>query len=255
MTARPMRGVVWAEFLMQVRRPAVWLVLLGLGVLSVTSLARVPFDVRARGADASVPEWAFLVQFVLPVGFGVLLADRYPRDRRLRVGELLRSAPASDTVRLCGKFLGAAAATLVPVALVYLVGLAWLVATYGDFVATALLALPAFVLVNLPGLLFVGAFSIACPIVLPVPLYQFLFVGYWFWGNILSPGDVPTLTDTWLTPIGGVAQVAFFPATLHRAEAHWSTVDGAASIALLLLLAGAALVAGLLVARWQQRED
>jgi hypothetical protein len=147
------------------------------------------------------------------------------------------------------------AATLVPVALVYLVGLGWIVATGTDLATTAALAVPAFVLVNLPGLLFVGAFSIACPIVLPVPLYQFLFVGYWFWGNILSPRVVPTLTDTWLTPIGGVAQVAFFPATLHPVEAQWSTVDGAASIGLLLALTAAALVFGLMVARWQHRED
>ena len=38
-------------------------------------------------------------------------------------------------------------------------------------------------MVNLPGLLFVAAFSVSCPVILWVPLYQFLFVGYWFWGR------------------------------------------------------------------------
>src|SRR5260370_19208210 len=61
-----------------------------------------------------------------------------------------------------------------------------------------------FVLIVLPGLLFVAAFSIACPAILWVPLYEFLFVGYWFWGNALSPTrtGIQTLSQTILTPIG-----------------------------------------------------
>jgi len=44
-----------------------------------------------------------------------------------------------------------------------------------------------------------------------MPLYQFLFVGYWFWGNVLSPDSgVPTLSATILTPIGGYMCTGFF---------------------------------------------
>ncbi|HEY0753649.1 MAG TPA: hypothetical protein VGD98_06780 [Ktedonobacteraceae bacterium] len=34
--------------------------------------------------------------------------------------------------------------------------------------------------------------------------YQFLFVGYWFWGNLLPGIGLPTLSDTILTPIGAI---------------------------------------------------
>ncbi len=72
--------------------------------------------------------------------------------------------------------------------------------------------LPVLLLVVLPGLLFVGAFSIACTELLPVPLYSILFTGYWFWGNIVPPSRMPTLSCTPLTPIGKYASMAFFHA-------------------------------------------
>ena len=87
-------------------------------------------------------------------------------------------------------------------------------------VLTIPLFLLDFVLVVLPGLSFVAAFSIACPAIIWVPLYQFLFIGYWFWGNALSPRTgIPTLSPTILTPIGtyistgilGVSQVEWVP--------------------------------------------
>ncbi len=90
---------------------------------------------------------------------------------------------------------------------------------------------------------------------LRVPIYQFLFVGYWFWGNILSPRVLPTLTDTWLNPIGGVAQVAFFPAIGANLDRRCSAADGVASIVLLLAVSAGALLAGLLVSHWQRQRD
>lgn len=108
------------------------------------------------------------------------------------------------------------------------------------------LGLLAFAAVNLPGLLFVGAFSIACTAILWVPLYQFLFTGYWFWGNWLLQGPqsplyipVPTLSGTLLTPAGYYAAIGLFgvPDFVLRATA-W---EGLSSIGLLVAFGVAAL--------------
>jgi len=44
---------------------------------------------------------------ILTLGAGLLLADRYRRDRATRTIELLRAAPAAASARLLGKYLGA----------------------------------------------------------------------------------------------------------------------------------------------------
>ena len=44
---------------------------------------------------------------------------------------------------------------------------------------------------------FVVAFALACPVVMPPAVFQILFVGYWFWGNYMSPDIVPTLKKAW----------------------------------------------------------
>ena len=60
----------------------------------------------------------------------------------------------------------------------------------------------AFLGINLPACAFITAFSLVCPLVIPVRVYQVLFTGYWFWGNLLSPKVIPTLNGTYLTPNG-----------------------------------------------------
>jgi hypothetical protein len=41
-------------------------------------------------------------------------------------------------------------------------------------------------------------------------LFRVLFVGYWLWGNLLSPGYLPTLAGTPLTPMGDFARAGLF---------------------------------------------
>jgi hypothetical protein len=72
------------------------------------------------------------------------------------------------------------------------------------------LALASFAAIALPGVMCIGAFSIACTAILWVPLYQILFVGYWFWGNLLPDVGIPTLSTTILTPVGGYMCTGFF---------------------------------------------
>lgn len=238
-------GATVYEFRMQVRRRAVWITPLVLGLLTA-AVYGWNADVSASLAEPeslaeAIVRRAQEVQSLLPIGLGVLLADRLPRDRRTGVGELLETAPASAGGRLVGKFLGATVATVVPILAISAVGVGVVLGQRGEWGGIPL-ALAAFAAVNLPGLLFVGAFSIACPALIWVPLYQFLFVGYWFWGNALPPDQgIPTLNGTLLAPIGdqaaglfGVAGLAFLAPV-----APWR---GALSI--LLLLASAAVALG-----------
>jgi ABC-2 type transport system permease protein len=241
-------GVFAYEFRMQVRRRSVWLVL---GVLGAYML-RVLIDQTGREpGDQLVAEWAWLLQVLCPIALGILLADRFARDRRVGVDQILETSPVTGWLRLLGKYLGATAATIVPIVIVYAIGVVY-IAGSRDAAAVAALALPAFGLICLPGLLFVAAYSVCVPIVMKVPLYQFLFVGYWFWGNLMPPQIMPTLRDTWLSPIGTVAEQAFFGVFTEGQTPDWQPIDGLMSISVLLAGAIAALLAGVIALRLQR---
>jgi hypothetical protein len=62
--------------------------------------------------------------------------------------------------------------------------------------------LVAFLAMALPAHAFVIAFSLACPLVIPLRVYQVLFTGYWFWGNYLNPKAFSTISNTLLVPSG-----------------------------------------------------
>lgn len=254
-------GEMWAaitgatryEFLMQLRRRAVWIVI---GLFVAWGFAAFRFYV-ALGGEETLPltqwmaAWSLVAQYFVPIAFGILIADRLPRDRRTRVGELLETLPGSAGGRLFGKYLGNVAATLVPLFLIYLAGVAYVAFERGDLMAIPL-GLLSFAAINLPGLLFVAAFSVSVPVVLWVPLYQALFVGYWFWGNLLSPDStIPTINGTILTPVGWYMANGFFGLKGGAVEnaTVWTAV---ASIALLLALAALALYGAHRYLTWQQ---
>ncbi|HLG76603.1 MAG TPA: hypothetical protein VKX46_09315, partial [Ktedonobacteraceae bacterium] len=83
-------------------------------------------------------------------------------------------------------------------------------------------------------------------------LYQFGFVGYWFWGNLLGERNrIPTLSNTLLTPIGKYMEKGFFH------DGRWSELnatpmDGVASILVLLGVAAGVLCVFYLFLKWQQ---
>jgi len=242
-------GAARYEFRMQVRRKAVWITCVLFGSLVFTGFSNPWQLLGEMPVEEVVVRWAVVVQALMPIAFGCLLADRLPRDGRLKVGELLGTLPAPQGARLVGKYLGSTLATLLPVLLLYAAGISYVVAHgHPEALPTALLA---FLVVNLPGLLFVAAFSVAVPAVLWVPLYQFLFVGYWFWGNLLIPSvGIPTLSGTWLTPVGDYAAVGFF-----GVQGFWvpeaAAWEGAVSLALLLGLAALALFVAHHCLRWR----
>ena len=174
------------EFQMQLRKRALWVSVLVLsGAMILAQGERGP---RYTGADATAREvmgqWVTLLSLLIPVAFGVVLADRMVRDRRFGSAVLLDSLPVTSGRLLAGKYVGSVAATGLP-ALLVLLGAAGYEAFHRGTVATFGWALVAFAAVMLPGLAFIAGFALVCPLLLSCPLFRVLFVGYWFWGNLL----------------------------------------------------------------------
>ncbi len=245
-----MTGTIRYEFLMQARRPALWIVV-AVFCSSLVVLSLTPWGAfEGLTTPQTVANWALSVQFLHPMAAGILLADRVPRDGRTRVAELLETVPYPSAGRFAGKYLGSTLATLVPLALIYAAGLGYVVLDTADPMAVPL-GVAAFLTINLPGLLFVAAFSVSCPVVLWVPLYQFLFVGYWFWGNLIPTGlGIPTLSHTVLAPLGEFAANGFFGT--EQVTPRATVLEGLTSMGLLLGLAALALVCAHTVLRRRQ---
>ena len=79
-------GAVRYEFIMQLRRRALWIGYLLLGTLMIaafdailSSTQRIPF-----AHVQTTVSWATACNFILTLGAGLLLADRYRRDRAKR---------------------------------------------------------------------------------------------------------------------------------------------------------------------------
>lgn len=191
------------EWRMLLRRRAMWVSMGSVAALLALVAARqVSDEVRTGTAKDVMVSTAYLVNLVLPAAYGCVLADRLIRSAKLGVAQLLDATPAPATGRMVGSYLGVCAAAAVPPALLYF-GFAGLYAGLTGTPAALGWALAAFATVLLPAVLFVGAFALVVPLVLPLPLFCVLYVGYWFWGNAVSPALLPTLTQTLLTPVGG----------------------------------------------------
>jgi hypothetical protein len=250
-------GALRHEFGMQIRRRSVWFVL---GLLSALI---VPLWLLFSNCDlhgcyqhqgdngplvwappmpsSAVLQWTQFVAALLPVGVGLVLADRLARDRSLHVDEVLNTAQGSLGARLFGKFLGSTLATLAPVAVFYFVAILF-VMTQAPEGAVIPLAIAAFAAIIVPAVIFVAGFSIAIPIILKVPVYQFLFIGYWFAANLMSPKiGLPSLTYTWLNATGAWAQEGLFNFRALLPLSHATAVGAYASIALLIGLGTAAI--------------
>jgi ABC-2 type transport system permease protein len=190
------------ELVMMLRKRSLWIVN-GVIVLLLALVSFQSFGDALQDPDAreSMARTAFLLNLMLPIGYGCLLADRLIRDARLNVAPVLDATPASGLGRLAGKYLGVCAAAAIPLAIVYFGFAAVYAATGGRPIALAW-AGAAFAVVIAPAVLFVGAFALTVPLLMPAPLFRVLFVGYWFWGNAISPSAMPTPSQSLLAPIG-----------------------------------------------------
>lgn len=257
-------GALRYEFWMQLTRRSVWVVL-----ALVASLALVIWTAIAGSAlharyspeghvwippsqSDAILGWAQFATMLLPLGVGLVLADRLARDQQTNVSEVLDTLPGSLGARLLGKYVGTTVATLVPVALFYAAVIAYIL-TQAPAPQGISLAAGAFAAVVLPGILFAAGFSIAVPAVIKVPVYQFLFIGYWFWANLMPPKiGLPSPVATMLNATGPWAQKGLFNFDWAFLRLHATPAQAYASIALLLCLGVVALITAWGFLRWQQ---
>jgi ABC-type transport system involved in multi-copper enzyme maturation permease subunit len=250
-------GAIRYEFAMQLRRRAMWI---GLGMISALLFFILGVTTgKSANTDTSLEALGYMASgltFLLPIGAGLLLANRVPRDRSLRVEELLCVAPASGTTRLIGKYLGATLAVSIPILLIQLAQTAY-IANYFQDVSVFPRSLAMFLIVTLPTICFVGAFALAFTTFLWPPLFQFLFVGYWIWANG-NPDDLPFFTPngTLISANGDFALKGFFDYGLpSQGLSHTAVTPGLAlaNLAVILGLAAVALMAASGVQSWRYR--
>ena len=134
-----MWGALRYEYLMQIRRPALWLTFLGLAFLLARTLIASLSNVLPTMYPPTLHLAASLTLLsneLAPLGVGICLADRLPRDRRIRVEELLNTLPGTLRMRMLSKYLGATLATLTPAFLLYLLILGFAVWQTGRLAAS-----------------------------------------------------------------------------------------------------------------------
>lgn len=242
------------EFKMSIRRTGLWI---AYGLLMAFYTGSILLPDGGPGGSVSAQDtiplanlWQYAGMFVfqfnvfLPIVVGILAADRVQRDFRLGVRELQESTPLSLNTYILGKYLGVLASMVLPV-FIWIVALGVLLPALGLAPWQLAYALPvASLAILIPAFAFVTAFSLACPLIMPLRVYQILFVGYWFWGNFLSPQAFPTLNGTLLTAGGMLAYEGFFggfPSTA-PVPLEYTAVDASLNLIVLVLCIVAALV-------------
>ncbi|HJQ96871.1 MAG TPA: hypothetical protein VJ826_01090 [Candidatus Polarisedimenticolaceae bacterium] len=229
------RGLILHELGMSLRRPGLWVAYGLLFVFHMVVLfAPPPIGEWVKGETISrAMVWPAAGRFLaalnvfFPLIAGILTADRLQRDARLGMRELQESTPLSPAAYVLTKYAGVLASVLLPL-VVWASAIAVLMAATGhapwSFVPATL---SAFLAITVPAFAFVVAFSIACPLVLPLPVYQVLFIGYWLWANFVPPQLFPTLNGTLVTPSG------MFVLALMKGPSQAAALDAALNVGLL----------------------
>jgi hypothetical protein len=252
-------GVLRHEFNMSLRRPGLGIAF-GLLFLfySVSVMYPVPDEKVIILTEKQIWQYAgqmaFTFNLFLPVMVGILSADRLLRDFRMSVRELQESTPLHLVEYTLGKYFGVLLASLTPV-LIWLWLITGLFIAFGnaptEFFFTMTLA---FLAIMVPAFAFVTAFSLACPLIMPLRVYQILFTGYWFWGNYISPEFFPTLNGTLLTVSGMYAYQGFFGGFINAADPlQYSAADATLNLIVLALCIAAVMVVLNVYLQWQSR--
>ncbi|MFZ6029013.1 MAG: hypothetical protein ACOYYS_14970 [Chloroflexota bacterium] len=253
-------GVLSYEYRMSIRRPLFWCVF---GILVLWQIQGILLTLGIQGIWNYPGEalWqiggsrVFGLNMFMPLAAGILLADRLVRDRHLQLDNLLPSFPLKPWPYLLGKYTGALLSGLTPAFITLcFFGLSWL--QRGVFVKDLLILALAFLSITVPAYVFVTAFSLACPLIMPLRVYQVLFAGYWIWGNYINPDAIPTLRGTLLSANGELAHQGLFGGWTN-APAGWiryTPLDAVLNILVLMLCSLAVLVAAERYCAWQKKQ-
>ena len=196
----------------------------------------------------------FFLNLFYPVIAGISAADRVIRDYKLGVREILRSTSANNVTYVLGKYLGVVGSLLSVELLIAISVSTFLVVVYqwpAIFITYNLLAV---LILSGPGLMFITAFSLACPLIMPVRVYQILFTGYWYWGNFLSSQVMFTISDTLLNASGKYPLMAFFGVKIATNSPDVPPIKAVANILVLLGCAGLALTTMIAFIRQNERK-
>ncbi len=209
---RAMSGVLHYEYLMQIRRWVLWIssfVLVGLIYFFVAK------DVMQQPQNQVNSPWLVAINLVAPlnifapVAAGILVADRFPRDFRLGINELLKVSLPSARALVVGKYLGSLLAVLTP-PIVFMLAMLVFLALRLQMGALVWIAPLVALGTVLPAWLFFVAWSLIFPLALPLRLYQVLFAGFWLWATAVPPQRLPTINQTIVGLQGDYADHAFF---------------------------------------------
>ncbi len=249
-------GVVRYEFKMQARRRSMWIVFAGIALIM---LAAMPGPLINSGQSfegmtllQQVATVTLDINWLPLIGIGIFLADRFPRDRSHRVDELFETMVGTLKTRLAGKYLGCLLATLLPAFLAYCFDIG-LLAFFKHTLLVLPLSLITYTAIVVPGVCFVTAFTLACTSLMWVPLYQILFIGYWFWGNMLGLRvGLLTLSTTILTPRGSFIGAGLFGISPMNGMQGTTLLSGITSMLLLLLIPLLVMLLFYRYLRWDQ---
>ncbi|HEX8134442.1 MAG TPA: ABC transporter permease subunit [Actinomycetes bacterium] len=193
------------ELRMQLRKPAIWIAtVLPFGLWAVFAVLGDDTTGLQRHLKETSPKLWMVEALgwftpVLPMVFGIVLADRLVRDRQLRVAELLDVTPTNRSARLVGKYLGACAATAVPIALVYF-AVAVAFAVWREQPAALWWGLATFAVIVVPLLLLAVSLSFLGPQLMPTPLFRVLIVALFFWAGATEvESEFPSFAGTVLS--------------------------------------------------------
>jgi ABC-2 type transport system permease protein len=227
-------GVLSHEFNMSIRRKGLWIAYaITFGFFVLVLAPEEGYHMYSGNTPwQEAGEFVYLFNMFMPIIGGILAADRIQRDYRLGIRELQTSMPLGRANYILGKYIGVLLSLLLPM-FIGVLGFSILFAVQG-VVSSAMIGavMVAFVAIAIPSFAFVTAFSLACPLVIPLRVYQILFTGYWFWGNFINNRIFPTISGTLLNSSGVYAQQGFFGGdrsrmagvALHTASEAWLNI-------------------------------
>lgn len=239
-------GIVGYEFRMSIQRKGILIItfLFTAFFIYIWLQNGADFDVKESMTNqlmAEAGQMVFMLNLFFPVVAGISAADRSIRDFKLGVRELQRATHLQNSTYVLGKYFGVTLSFLVIDLVIVLMISTAVVLVYHYAAIFILYGLACVFLIALPGLFFIMAFSLACPLFMPLRVYQILFTGYWYWGNFISPTVMFTISDTVLNASGEFPMTAFLGVLVSVDSPGVSTTKAITNIAVLLLCAALAL--------------